>query len=75
MTRHVLQLVAIGAIAIATPQLARAAGADDGAPVKLAMGPISAPLKNQGAQTAATDPPAATTPKHYHRPRHKSSVR
>ena len=75
MTRHILRLVALAAIAIAAPQVAQAFDADDGPRIKLAMGPMSAPLKNQGTQTAAADPPVVTAPRPYHRNRHKSSVR
>ena len=75
MTRHVLHLVALAAMAIVVPQVAQASDADNNPRIKLAMGPMSAPLKNQGTQTAAADPPAITAPRPYHRSRHKSSVR
>jgi len=47
MCRLALQWVGVAAVAIAIPQLASAYEAD-GAALKLAMGPTSAPMKNQG---------------------------
>ena len=55
MMRHALQLLAVAACAIAIPELAQA------------MGPTSAPLKNQGVQTAAVDPPVVAAPRTHHR--------
>jgi hypothetical protein len=53
MGRRVLRLVGIGAIAIAIPQLALASDSGNGATFKLAMGPTSAALKNQGPSTSS----------------------
>jgi hypothetical protein len=53
MSRHVPRLVGICVIAIAIPQSASAFDSGNGATVKLAMGPTSAALKNQGPSTAS----------------------
>jgi hypothetical protein len=61
MGRNLLRVAAIGAVAIAIPQLASA------------MGPTSAALKNQSVQTASDStvtkciPSEATCPKPRHR--------
>ena len=47
MTRHVLHLVAVAAMAIVVPQVAQASDADNSPRIKLAMGPMSAPLKKR----------------------------
>jgi hypothetical protein len=53
----------VAAFAIAVPQLARASDAGTGRAIKLAMGPMSAPLKNQGMRTAAANPATIYGPK------------
>jgi hypothetical protein len=45
MSRHVLRLMGIGAVAIAIPQLASAFDSGNGDAFKLAMGPTSAAQK------------------------------
>ena len=67
MAPHVLQLFTVAGFAIAVPQLARASDAGTGRAIKLAMGPMSAPLKNQGMQTAAADPPPSMGQRPHHR--------
>jgi hypothetical protein len=68
--------VGITAVAIAIPQLASAYEAD-GAALKLAMGPTSAPMKNQGPSStgdktiAKCDPSAGTCSKSHHRTKHR----
>ena len=70
--RHVLRLVAIGAIAIAVPQLASASQVENGTPFKTAMGPMSAAQKNQGTSAKSDDvmskPPHRITHRHKHHP-------
>ncbi len=68
-SRHVL-LVAIGAFAIAVPQPGSASDVENGTAFKLAMGPISAAQKNQGA-TAHSDEVVPTPHHHHTRHRHK----
>jgi hypothetical protein len=53
MGRRVLRLAGIGVIAIAIPQLALASDSGSGATFKVAMGPTSAALKNQGPSTTS----------------------
>jgi hypothetical protein len=53
MGRRVLRLVGIGVIAIVIPQLALASDSGNDATFKLAMGPTSAALKNQGPSTTS----------------------
>ena len=67
--RHVLRLLAIGALTAAAPQLASASDFENGTPVRMAMGPMSAAQKNQ-ATTAKPDDVAS---KLHHRTsdRHK----
>ena len=75
--RVVLLLAGVAAVAIAIPQLASAYEAD-GAALKLAMGPTSAAMKNQGPSTTAEkavakcDPSVGTCPKPHHRSKHRS---
>lgn len=77
-SRVVLLWVGVAAVAIVIPQLASAYEAD-GAALKLAMGPTSAPLKNQGPSSTADktvakcDPTAGTCPKPHHRSKHRSA--
>jgi hypothetical protein len=74
--RLALQWVGVVAVAIAIPQLAPAHEAD-GTALKLAMGPTSAPMKNQGPSGAADktvekcDPSAEACPKPHHRAKHR----
>jgi len=74
--RLALQWVGVAAVAIAIPQLASAYEAD-GAALKLAMGPTSAPMKNQGPSSAADktvakcDPSVGACPKPHHRSKHR----
>jgi hypothetical protein len=67
MGRHVLQLIGIGAFAIAIPQFASAADPADGAAFKLAMGPTSAAQKNQSAQSTTDTPIPIPRPRAKHR--------
>jgi hypothetical protein len=60
--RHVLPLLAIGALVIAIPQCASAA-AGNGPTFSFAMGPMSAAQKNQGVSAQSDD---AVTKPHYH---------
>jgi hypothetical protein len=77
MSRLVLRLVGIGAVAIAIPQLASAFDSENGAAFKLAMGPTSAAQKNQSPQTTSDNtvtkcaPSEGTCPK----PRNRSKRR
>jgi hypothetical protein len=61
MGRHVLRLMGIGAFAIAIPQLASAFDSEYGAAFKLAMGPTSAALKNQGPSKTSDKTGKCTT--------------
>jgi len=72
VSRHVLH-VAIGAFAIAVPQLASASDFENGATFKLAMGPMSAAQKNQG--TTAKSDEVVPMPHHHTRHRHKHHAR
>jgi hypothetical protein len=80
MGRRVLRLVGIGVIAIAIPQLALASDSGSGATFKLAMGPTSAALKNQGASTVSDNTGAncslseETCAKPHHRHKSKRAV-
>jgi len=65
--RRVLRLVAIGAFAIAAPQLALASEVENGTPLKLAMGPMSTAQKNQGTTAKSDD----VVTKSAHRTTHK----
>jgi hypothetical protein len=75
--RVALLWVGVASVAIAIPQLASAFEAD-GAALKLAMGPTSAAMKNQGPSTTADkavakcDPSVGTCPKPHHRSKHRS---
>jgi hypothetical protein len=70
LPRRILRLVAIGAFAIAVPQLAAASDFENSAPFRLAMGPMSAAQKNQGTPAKSDDvvtkPPHRTTHRHKH---------
>jgi hypothetical protein len=61
--RHVEQLAAICALAIASPQPASASGSGNGAAFRLAMGPMSAAQKNQG--TPGKSDEVAVEPRHH----------
>jgi hypothetical protein len=67
MSRYALRLAGIGAFAIAFPQFGSASDSENGAAFKLAMGPISAALANQGQPTSSD----ATVPIPKPRARHK----
>ena len=73
LRRHLWRLAAIGAAAIAIPQLALALDSDGGGAFKLAMGPTSAPLKIGGPPTAperavpTCAPSEGACPKPHHR--------
>jgi hypothetical protein len=71
--RHVLRLMGIGAFAIAIPQFALASDSENSAPLKLAMGPMSAAQKNQG-ESAKSDA-AVIKPHHRSKHRHAHSAR
>jgi len=79
MGRHVLRLMAIGAVAIGIPQLASAFDFENGAAFKLAMGPTSAALKNQSASTTSDNtgtkcpPSEVTCPKLHHHSKRMSA--
>jgi hypothetical protein len=66
--RHVVRLAAIGALAVACPQLASASDSTGGAAFQLAMGPMSAAQKNQGTPTKSDD--AVVKPHHRTKHRH-----
>jgi hypothetical protein len=66
--RHVARLAAIGALAVACPQLASASDSTGRATFELAMGPMSAAQKNQG--TPATSDDAVAKPQHRTKHRH-----
>ena len=69
--RHVVQLAAICALAITSPQLVSASGSENGATFWLAMGPMSAAQKNQG--TPGKSDEVAVEPRHHakhHRAKH-----
>jgi hypothetical protein len=90
MGRRVLRLAGIGIIAIAIPQLATteqaiaeqalASDSGNGAAFKLAMGPTSAALKNQGTTTTSDNTVAncslseGTCAKPHHRHKSKRSI-
>ena len=79
MGHHVLQLVGIGAVAIAIPQPASAFDSENGAAFKLAMGPTSAALKNQSPSKTSDNtgtkcsPSEGTCPKPHHRSKRMSA--
>jgi hypothetical protein len=81
MSRYVLQLMGIGAVTIAIPQLASAFDSVNGAAFKLAMGPTSAALKNQPPSTtydnintgAKCTPSEGTCLKPHHRSKRMST--
>jgi hypothetical protein len=62
MSRHVLRLMGIGAVAIAIPQLASAFDSGNGDAFKLAMGPTSAAQKNQSPPTTSDNTGTKCTP-------------
>jgi hypothetical protein len=66
MTRHVLHLFLVAVFAIAISQPAVAADISNGAGIKLAMGPISAPMKNQHQSPQPASDLTVATPKLYH---------
>jgi hypothetical protein len=78
MARLVLQWGGVAVLAIVTSQLA-SAYEFDGAELKLAMGPTSAAMKNQGPSgtadkaVAKCDPSAGLCPKPRHRAKHGSA--
>jgi hypothetical protein len=70
--RHVARLAAIGAFALGCSQLASATDRTSGATIRLAMGPMSAAQKNQGASGKPDE--VAMEPRHHakhHRAKHK----
>jgi hypothetical protein len=70
--RHVVQLAAICALAMASPQLVSASGSENGTTFRLAMGPMSSAQKNQG--TPAKSDGVTVEPRHHanhHRARHR----
>jgi hypothetical protein len=72
MTRHVLRLIALTAFALLSQTPAFASDASSNAGIKLAMGPMSATLKNQNqGRQAAPDDTTGTTPKLHHHAKHK----
>jgi hypothetical protein len=72
MSRCALRLIGIGALAIAFPQFGSASDSENGAPIRLAMGPTSAAQKNQGQPTSsdATVPIPKPRAKHKHKNMH-----
>jgi hypothetical protein len=56
MRRRMLRLVGIGALTIATPTLASALDAESGGAYRIAMGPVSAPMKPGGAPATSAGP-------------------
>jgi hypothetical protein len=66
MRLHLLRLAGIGVVAIALPQLASASDDANGGVVRLAMGPVSAALKNQG-QHATSETTVPGWKPHHHR--------
>jgi hypothetical protein len=71
---HLLRLVGISAAAIAIPQLASASDSGNGAAFKLAMGPMSAAQKNQGAAPSEKPHNAMTKPLHHSKHKHAGSA-
>jgi hypothetical protein len=72
MRRRMLQLVGIGVATIASPMISSALEAQTGGAFKMAMGPVSAPMKPGGSGTGS----AVTTcyencAKPRNRPKHK----
>jgi hypothetical protein len=70
MFRRASRLIAVGALAIVVPTLADASDIERGTGFKLAMGPMSAPQRNQG-NSAAEMAPAEPHYHFRHRHRHK----
>jgi hypothetical protein len=72
MTRHVLRLLMLSAFAVASQGFAAASAKN----IRLAMGPISAAQKNQGARPApeTTDTGATAQPRHHPRHHHHHST-
>ena len=75
---HVWRVVAIGAVALAIPQLASASDSEIGTAFKLAMGPTSATAKRAGpppasdnAVTTGCTPADGSCPKPHHRAKHR----
>jgi hypothetical protein len=62
MRRQLLRLSGIGAIIVAIPRLASATDAETNGPFKLAMGPVSAPLKTGGPPSAPGNTNVTCTP-------------
>jgi hypothetical protein len=71
MGRDVLRLMGIGAVAIAIPELASAFDSENGAALKLAMGPTSAALKNQSPSKTSDN--TGTNPKPHYRSKRMSA--
>jgi hypothetical protein len=74
MRRRMLQLVGIGVATIAGPMIATALEAQTGGAFKMAMGPVSAPMKpgGSGANSAVTTcSPYENCAKPRNRPKHK----
>jgi hypothetical protein len=73
MRRQLLRLSGIGAIIMAIPQLASATDSETDGAFKLAMGPVSAPLKTGGPPSAPGNtivtclPSEGPCPKPHHR--------
>jgi hypothetical protein len=70
--RYASRLIAAGAFALTVPTLASASDLDQASSFKLAMGPMSAPQKNQGNSTAGATPEEPHLVPKY-RPRHHYS--
>ena len=66
MKRHVLRLAALCIVAIAIQHTVPALAAGNDAAIRLAMGPTSAPLKNQNQnqQASSTDTTGSTVVPH-----------
>jgi len=74
MMRHIPRLVILTAFTILTQHLASASDAVSDATIKLAMGPMSAPLKNQNQGQQVVPDATGTTPKVHHRAKPKSKA-
>ena len=73
--RRASRLIAVGTLAIVVPTLADASDIERGTGFKLAMGPMSAPQKNQSRSMDTKSDEAPIRPHHRATHRHKHHFR